>query len=144
MYQVSDALVKLEVSYGGFLQGISMYSPERERGPAKIFGAAFTVRMVLESDTVAPTPAGNFVDQIPKDAVVYISQPKGTFNSVWGGLMSTRAQVLGAQGVVVDGYFRDINEQIDLKFPVCSRSFERGVVPFESDISCSCLLRAFR
>ena len=95
-----------------------MYSPERETGPAKIFGAAFIVQMVLESDTTAPTPAGHFVDAIPKDSVVYISQPKGTFNSVWGGLMSTRAQVLGAQGVVVDGYFRDINEHKDLNFPV--------------------------
>lgn len=32
--------------------------------------------------------------------------------------MSTRAQVLGAQGVVVDGYFRDINEHRDLNFQV--------------------------
>jgi regulator of RNase E activity RraA len=116
--QISDALVKLKVPYGGHLQGLTMYSPERERGPTKIFGPAFTVHMVLESDTTAPTPTGHFVDEIPKDSVVYISQPKGTFNSVWGGLMSTRAQVLGAQGVVVDGYFRDINEHVDLNFPV--------------------------
>ncbi|KAH8807399.1 ribonuclease E inhibitor RraA/Dimethylmenaquinone methyltransferase [Xylogone sp. PMI_703] len=120
---ISDALMKLDVPYGGYLQGISMYSPERETGPAKIFGPAFTVHTVLESDTNAPTPAGHFVDAIPKGAVVYIQQPKNTFNSVWGGLMSTRAKVLGAQGVVIDGYFRDINEHKDLNFPLFAHGF---------------------
>ena len=110
--------MKLDVPYGGFLQNVVMYSPERETGSVKIFGPAFTVHIVLESDTSAPTPATHFVDSIPKGSVVFLSQPKGTFSSVWGGLMSTRAQVLGCQGVVVDGYFRDINEQKDLKFPV--------------------------
>ncbi|KAG0652742.1 4-hydroxy-4-methyl-2-oxoglutarate aldolase, partial [Hyphodiscus hymeniophilus] len=120
---IADALVKLKVPYGGYLQGLSMYSPEREVGSAKIFGPAFTVHMVLESDTKAPTPATHFVDSIPKDSVIFLSQPKKTINSVWGGLMSTRAQVLGSQGVVIDGYFRDINEHKDLNFPLFARGF---------------------
>lgn len=115
---MSDALVKLKVPYGGYLQGLTMYSPERETGLAKIFGPAFTVHTVMESDTAAPKPTGHFVDAIPKGSVVYIQQPKNTFSSVWGGLMSTRAKMLGAQGVVIDGYFRDINEQKELNFPV--------------------------
>lgn len=122
MHQIADALVKLGVPFGGALQGISMYSPERETGPAKAFGPAFTVHMVLESDKTAPTPATHFVDSIPMGSVVFLSQPEGTFNSVWGGLMSTRAQILGCQGVVIDGYFRDINEQKHLKFPVSPRT----------------------
>ncbi len=105
-----------------------MYSPERETGSTKIFGPAFTVHIVLESDTTAPTPETHFVDSIPKDSVVFLSQPKGTFNSVWGGLMSTRAQILGSQGVVIDGYFRDINEQKDLKFPVSIILFTLEVI----------------
>jgi regulator of RNase E activity RraA len=32
--------------------------------------------------------------------------------------MSTRAKYLGAQGVVIDGHFRDINEHVELGFPV--------------------------
>ena len=95
-----------------------MYSPERETGTAKVFGPAYTVHMALESDTLSPTPAVHFVDAIPRDSVIFISQPKGMYNSVWGGLMSTRAQVLSAQGVIIDGYFRDINEHKDLGFPV--------------------------
>jgi regulator of RNase E activity RraA len=105
-----------------------MYSPERETGPTKVFGPAFTVHMVLESDTTAPTPATHFVDSIPKDSVVFLSQPKATINSVWGGLMSTRAQILGSQGVVIDGYFRDINEHKDLGFPVSFRLFSNKVI----------------
>jgi regulator of RNase E activity RraA len=32
--------------------------------------------------------------------------------------MSTRAKYLGAQGVVIDGNFRDINEHREMRFPV--------------------------
>lgn len=32
--------------------------------------------------------------------------------------MSTRAKYLGAQGVIIDGNFRDVNEHRDLNFPV--------------------------
>ena len=32
--------------------------------------------------------------------------------------MSTRAQKLGARGVIIDGNFRDVNEHRDLGFPV--------------------------
>ena len=32
--------------------------------------------------------------------------------------MSTRAKYLGAQGVVVDGCFRDVNEHRGMGFPV--------------------------
>jgi regulator of RNase E activity RraA len=33
-------------------------------------------------------------------------------------LMSTRAKYMGAQGVVVDGNFRDLNEHREMGFPV--------------------------
>ncbi len=95
-----------------------MFSPERQTGTAKIFGPAYTVQLVVASDTTSPTPAKHFVDAIPKDSVVYISQPKGMFVGVWGGLMSTRAKKLGAKGAIVDGSFRDIMEHKELGFPV--------------------------
>lgn len=45
--------------------------------------------------------------------------------------MSTRAQKLGAKGVIIDGNFRDVNEHQDLKFPV---SFpHHGVHVFHAD-----------
>ncbi|KAJ6028861.1 hypothetical protein N7540_004437 [Penicillium herquei] len=120
---IGDALVKLGIKHGGHLSGLSMYSPHRMSGPSKIFGPAYTVRMVPAADKDAPTPPGHFADAIPKDSVVFVSQPKGLISACWGGLMSTRAKKLGAAGVVIDGRFRDIEEHRALNFGL----FARGI-----------------
>lgn len=59
------------------------------------------------------------IDMIPRDAVIFISQPLPQVNAVYGGLMTLRAQALGAAGVVIDGRVRDLGEHRTLKFPVC-------------------------
>jgi len=120
---IGDALVKLKVPYGGFLSGLSMWSPERQSGSTKIFGPAYTVQMVDAKDTTSPKSPIHFADGISKDSVVFISQPKGLYSACWGGLMSTRAKKLGAKGVIIDGNFRDINEHRDLDFPL----FAKGI-----------------
>ena len=74
--------------------------------------------MVDANDNTSPKPSQHFVDGISKDEVVFISQPKGFYSACWGGLMSTRAMYLGAQGVVVDGNVRDLNEHREMNFPV--------------------------
>lgn len=56
---------------------------------------------------------------IPRGAIVFISQPPPQVNAVYGGLMTLRAQALGAAGVVIDGRVRDLGEHRTLKFPVC-------------------------
>lgn len=95
-----------------------MWSPERRAGPAKIFGPALTVKMVLASDTSSPSPPRHFVDCNESGKVMYVQQPKGLHSACWGGLMSTRAKYLGAAGVVIDGRMRDVNEHRELGFPV--------------------------
>lgn len=95
-----------------------MFSPAQQAGETKIFGPAYTVQMVEASNTTAPKTAKHFADGIEKNSVVFISQPKGMYSACWGGLMSTRAKYLGAQGVVIDGNFRDINEHRGMGFPV--------------------------
>lgn len=100
-----------------------MYSPEYMSGPSKIFGPAYTVRMVHASDKTSPTPSGHFADSIPSGSVVFISQPKGVISACWGGLMTTRAKCLGAAGVVIDGRFRDINEHREMGMGL----FARGI-----------------
>jgi regulator of RNase E activity RraA len=99
-----------------------MFSPLQQAGETKIFGPAYTVQMVEASNTTAPKTDKHFADGIEKDSVVFISQPKGMYSACWGGLMSTRAKYLGAQGVVIDGNFRDINEHRGMGFPVSSIS----------------------
>ncbi|PYI36196.1 RraA-like protein [Aspergillus indologenus CBS 114.80] len=111
---IGDALVKLGVPNGGYLSGLKMFSPGLMCTSTKIFGPAYTVRMVRDSDKASPTPPKHFADAIPKGSVVFVSQPQGLVSACWGGLMSTRAQQRGAAGVVIDGRFRDVAEHRQL------------------------------
>lgn len=47
---VSDALCKLGDRRGGFLPGLTMWSPQRQDGGTKIIGPVYTVKYVLEQD----------------------------------------------------------------------------------------------
>ena len=105
--KIGDALVKLKYPNGGFLDGLKMLS----QGPqGQAFGPAITVQMVEMSDKTSPTPDQHFVDYNQDGSIMYIQQPKGLPSACWGGLMSTRAKYLGAQGVIVDGRIRDVSE----------------------------------
>lgn len=112
--------MKLKYPQGGFLDGLKMFSPGR---PGKYFGPAVTVKMVEASDTTAPKPERHFADCNEAGSIMYIQQPKGLPSACWGGLMSTRAKYLGAEAVVIDGRFRDLEEHKELQFPVSSTSF---------------------
>ncbi|MCT8160665.1 RraA family protein [Pseudoruegeria sp. SHC-113] len=56
-----------------------------------------------------------------KPGEIYIASGASLDFALWGGLMSTRAQVLGAAGAILDGYVRDTSEIRSLGFPVFSR-----------------------
>jgi regulator of RNase E activity RraA len=58
------------------------------------------------------------IDSVPHGAVIFVSCPAKIPNAVYGGLMSTRAKASGAVGSVIDGRFRDLQEQRDLDYPV--------------------------
>jgi len=55
-----------------------------------------------------------------KENEVYICSGSSPRYALWGGLMSTRALKLKAEGAVVDGYSRDTNEIERLNFPTFS------------------------
>ncbi|KAJ0268961.1 hypothetical protein COL940_012884 [Colletotrichum noveboracense] len=135
---ISDGLSKLGRADGGFLEGLVLYSPEYQAGKTKIVGPVFTVKFAPKSDSSAPKVKGNYIDQIPKDSVVFISQPAPHVNACYGGLMSLRAQILGAKGVVIDGHLRDLQEHRDLRFPLFARgtgTTAGGAVCFPSEIN---------
>lgn len=116
-HQIGDALIKLKHPYGGFLDGLQMYSPG---SGTSIYGPAITVKMV-ETKSPGPTPPIHFADANKPGHIMYIQQPKGLPSACWGGLMSTRAQKLGSLGTIIDGRMRDTQEHIDMKYPVCDR-----------------------
>ncbi|KAK3300560.1 ribonuclease E inhibitor RraA/Dimethylmenaquinone methyltransferase [Chaetomium fimeti] len=117
---VSDALVKLKVPNGGFLPGITMWSPQRQDGPTKIAGPVYTVQYA-PLDDVRPKWPSHYIDSVPAGAVVFVTSTPSTSNALYGGLMSTRAKASGAVGSVIDGRFRDLQEQRDLDYPVFAR-----------------------
>ncbi|KAL4987429.1 ribonuclease E inhibitor RraA/Dimethylmenaquinone methyltransferase [Aspergillus falconensis] len=119
---VADGLSKLKYPNGGFLEGLTLYSPQFQAGDTKIVGQAFTVKFVPKTAETAPKLTGNYIDTIPKGAVVFISQPPPQVNAVYGGLMTLRAQALGAAGVVIDGRVRDLGEHRALNFPLFAKS----------------------
>jgi regulator of RNase E activity RraA len=55
-----------------------------------------------------------------KPGEIYICTGASPRYALWGGLMSTRARALGANGVVLDGFHRDTRETLQLGFPVFS------------------------
>ncbi|KAI1170428.1 RraA-like protein [Nemania sp. FL0916] len=117
---VSDALCKLGYPNGGFLSGLTMWSPLRQEGSTKIIGPAYIAKYAPLDDP-APKHPTHYIDQVPKGAVLFVSCPPKIPNAVYGGLMSTRAQALGAAGSIIDGRFRDVQEQRELAYPVFAR-----------------------
>ncbi len=55
-----------------------------------------------------------------KEGEVYICSGSSPEYALWGGLMSTRAIKLGAAGAVLNGWSRDTNEILKLRFPTFS------------------------
>ncbi|OAA59794.1 Ribonuclease E inhibitor RraA/Dimethylmenaquinone methyltransferase [Niveomyces insectorum RCEF 264] len=135
---VADGLSKLGRVHGGFLEGLVMYAPQFQRGATKVVGPVMTVKFAAKSDKTAPKLQGNYIDQIPSGAVVFLSQPLPHINACYGGMMSLRAQHLGAAGVLIDGRLRDLQEHQDLNFPVFARGVGTtagGAVCFPSEIN---------
>jgi regulator of RNase E activity RraA len=59
------------------------------------------------------------LDDLKRDEV-YVCTGASPSYALWGELMTTRAQMLGAAGAVLDGYSRDTNGILTLNFPVFS------------------------
>lgn len=118
---VADALTKLKVPHGGFLPGLTMWSPKRQEGPTKIIGPAYTVKYVRKNYENDRKPQSHYIDSVPTGAVIFISAPPKMINACYGGLMSTRAHHLGATGTIIDGRLRDLQEHRDLNFPVFAK-----------------------
>jgi len=127
--ELSDALIKLGLPHGGHIPDIHMFSPSDPE--TRICGPAYTVKMVLASDTMAPKLEKHFVDEAPADSIVIIDAPPQTKSAVWGGLMSAGAISRGCLGVVISGRCRDISEHLGSDFPVFARSHTTlGQSPF--------------
>ncbi|ODV76927.1 RraA-like protein [Suhomyces tanzawaensis NRRL Y-17324] len=124
---VSDALNKFGYADGGFIPNLVNRSPVTSLASA--VGRAYTV---LYAPKLDPRPAvkESYIDNVPEDLIVVIGLPVEAQttshpfvkvnNALYGGLMSTRAQYRKANGSVVLGRIRDLDEHNDLGYPVWS------------------------
>lgn len=73
----------------------------------------------LSKDNVMRKPFGLMLEALDdlKPNEVYICTGASPRYALWGELMSTRAQKLGAAGAVLDGYLRDTKGILALNFP---------------------------
>ncbi|KZS98685.1 RraA-like protein [Sistotremastrum niveocremeum HHB9708] len=118
--EISDALIKLGVTHGGYMPGLNRLSPSRDSEDV-LSGPALTVQMVPSSDPNAPKLDQHFVDLAQKDTIMVIAAPLHLKNAVWGGLMTAGAQARGVLGVVISGRCRDLTEHRAAGFPVFAR-----------------------
>ncbi len=110
---VSDALDRLGVV--GQCEGILPLDPSM-----RFAGPAFTVRYGpcgFDKGTV-----GDYVDDIPKDAVVVLDNSGRLDVTVWGDILTEVAVRRSLAGTVIDGICRDSAVARELNYNICSRS----------------------
>lgn len=113
---VSDALDALELK--GSTYGIRPIWHTM----SKICGAAVTVKMTAAGLTKAEHHLGTTAIELAEAGdVIVIDNGGRTDTSCWGGILATGAKKKGVQGVMIDGACRDVDDCVDLDFPVYSR-----------------------
>ncbi len=113
---VSDALDKL-----GLKGGVIGILPIWDCG--KIVGRAVTVKItaagLMPSKHHLGTEAINAAD--PGNVIIVDNGGRRDV-SCWGGILATAAKVKGVSGAVIDGACRDVDDYIDVGFPVYARN----------------------
>ena len=89
----------------------------------RLVGRAMPVRVAdLDDDargSESLSPFGRMLEALDdlREGEVYVCGGGSPDYALWGELMTTRAQVLGAVGAVLDGYYRDTDGIASLGFP---------------------------
>ena len=87
----------------------------------RVVGRAFTVKYTL-ADADVETVAGNYLDGVSENDVIFIDNDGRDFCTVWGDMYALAAMNLKVGGVIINGCCRDVDEIIAMKFPAFSRS----------------------
>lgn len=113
---VSDALDAL--GYRGATYGIR---PIYE-GAGKIAGSAVTVKMTAAGETKGKVHLGiRAIEAAQAGDVVVVDNGGRLDTSCWGGILANGALLKGISGVVIDGACRDVDDYVELGFPVYAR-----------------------
>lgn len=129
---VSDALDRL-----GLPASVSGLEPKTVR--ARIAGRVTTVKFAAGSRKGARHACTAAVEAGVPGGVVVVEQRTGVIAAGWGGILSRAAVTRGLSGAIVDGPARDIDEALEVGFPVfargCTARTARGRI-YEADTGC--------
>jgi 4-hydroxy-4-methyl-2-oxoglutarate aldolase len=91
---------------------------------AKICGRVLTVTLAAGTPSAGAGRhlcSGSIEAAEPGDIIV-VEQRTGLEAAGWGGMLSNAARLRGIGGVIVEGPARDIDEAVEIRFPVFSRT----------------------
>lgn len=129
---VSDALDRLKLP-----ASVSGLAPQTLR--ARIAGRVATVKFAAGSRTGARHACTAAVEAAEPGGIVVVEQRTGVDAAGWGGILSRASKTRGLSGAIVDGPARDIDEALEVGFPVYARGrtarTARGRI-FEADTGC--------
>ena len=92
----------------------------------KVLGPAVTLKMTAAGQTKGKYHLGvRAIDAAEPGDVIVVDNGGRIDTSCWGGVLATGASVKGISGVVIDGACRDLDDCVELNFPV----YARGVTP---------------
>jgi len=116
---VSDALDQLKL--GGVVTGLFTQGS----GTGRISGRVITVKLGVGQPKDAPPKhlCTTAVEIGGPDDVIVIEQRSGVEAGSWGGLLSLGAKTKGIAGVVAHGPVRDIDQAIEMGFPIFASGY---------------------
>ena len=92
--------------------------------PRRVFGQIITVKLAA-----GPAPAGaplahlctSAIEASGPSNVIVVEQLTGVECACWGGILSNAARVRGVAGVILEGLARDVDEALQIGFPIYAR-----------------------
>jgi 4-hydroxy-4-methyl-2-oxoglutarate aldolase len=115
---LSDAIDQLQLP-----PGVSGLIPRTMR--RRIAGKVMTVRLA-GGGSVSGAPPRHLctaaIEAAEPNGVVVVEQRTGIDAAAWGGVLSNAAKKRDLSGAIIDGPARDVDEAVELDFPVFSRA----------------------
>lgn len=114
--EISDALDALNIE--SVLLGIKPLSLGY-----KLIGSAYTVKYKpYETKSKEFKSAGNYIDNVPQDAVIVIDNEGDEACTTWGDILTQVALSKKIKGTVIHGACRDVNVIRELNYPVFTKA----------------------
>lgn len=114
---VSDALDQL-----GLPPSVTGLAPRAAKG--RISGSIITVKLAAGKPPEGTPPrhlCTTAIDMAEPGQVIVVEQRTGIECAGWGGILSNAARGRGISGVIVEGLARDVDEAVEIGFPVYAR-----------------------